>query len=336
MTQKPGIALDAMGGDHAPLEIVRGAILAKEKGLLANRSVILCGDEEKIRAILAKESGNAADFLIHHAPEVIEMHESPVDALRKKRHSSVLGCVEMVAKKQAGALISMGHTGAAVAASTLGLKLLEGIRRPGIAVTFPGEKGPVTVIDVGANIQCKATHLFQYGLMASHYVHDTLGVAEPRVAVLNIGEEDEKGNELVKETHELFRNSDLKFIGNIEGQDIFRGVADIVVCEGFVGNVVLKVSEGLAGFILKAMASEFMSSGIPQAGEVTKKLQKRLDYSEYGGALLLGVDGIVIIGHGRSDAKAVASAIRVASQFIDADVNRHILAGIQKRSANAS
>lgn len=339
------IALDVMGGDHAPLEIVRGALKAVEKGFVAADAVVLCGDETKIREILRAEKTDENRFSIFHAPEVIEMHESPVEALRKKRNASVVGCVGLVSQKKAGAIVSMGHTGAAVAAATLGLKMLEGVRRPGIAVTFPGEKGPVTVIDVGANINCKAIHLFHYGLMASCYAHDTLGIAEPRIGLLSIGEEEGKGTELVRETHELFRNSNLKFLGNVEGQDIFRGTADVVVCEGFVGNVVLKVSEGLADFIFRtlkgALASGASSSGAspsfpPVMQEAIKKFQSKVDYTEYGGAMLLGVDGIMIIGHGRSDARAVASAIRVAAQFIKADVNKHILAGLQKLAPAAN
>lgn len=327
------VALDAMGGDHAPLETVRGALRAVQKGYVASEAVILSGDEAKIQEILRAENAKPGAFPIHHAPELIEMHESPVEALRKKRRASVLGCVELVAGKRAGALVSMGHTGAAVAASTLGLKMLPGVRRPGIAVTLPGEKGPVVVIDVGANIKCKPIHLFHYGLMASYYSHDTLKIQKPMVALLNIGEEDEKGNELVKETHELFRNSNLEFLGNIEGQDIFRGVADVVVCEGFVGNVVLKVSEGLADFIVRTLKREVQASGQSQLPEVLRKFQQRVDYGEYGGALLLGVDGIVVIGHGRSDARAVANAIRLAADFIRTDVNRHIIAELAKGPA---
>lgn len=330
------IALDAMGGDHAPLEVVRGALLAVQKGYIQPSELSLCGDEAKIEKILTDEKADPKTFPLYSAPEVIEMHESPVEGLRKKRRASVIGCVELVSQKKASAVVSMGHTGAAVAAATLGLRLLEGVRRPGIAVTLPGEKGPLVVIDVGANIKCKPLHLYQYGVMATHYAHDTLGIEKPRVALLNIGEEDEKGNELVKETNELFKNSELNFIGNIEGQDLFNGTTDVLVCEGFVGNVVLKVSEGLAGFIIKTVGSAIMSSGLSHAGEVLKKLQTRLDYSEYGGALLLGVDGIVIIGHGRSDAKAVANAIRLASEFIRKDVNRHIIAGLKGKSATES
>lgn len=336
------IALDVMGGDRAPDEILLGAIRAVELGYVETRDVLLIGDES-IVASKVEQWPALREFEVRHYPEVVEMHESPVEALRRKPKASILGCVEQVRTKQASSLVTAGHTGAAVGASTLGLRLLPGIRRAGLAVTYEGSGGPTTLIDVGANLQCRPVHLFQYGLMATHFVRGTLGIQNPRVGILNIGSEDEKGSALLRETKELFRKTDLNFVGNLEGQDLFRGVADVVVSEGFVGNVAVKVSEGLTEFLMgslaKTLSGRTFPEGSPEAAlyrEVMGSIRTyggKIDYSEHGGALLLGVDGIVLIGHGRSEAKAIANALRVAKTFAIAEVNTHIVEGVKHLEA---
>jgi glycerol-3-phosphate acyltransferase PlsX len=328
------VALDAMGGDSAPEEVVAGALLSRSKA--GGPEIILVGDEPRVRDCVARLGGSPDTFGFVHAPEVIGMHESPVEAIRKKRGSSIVGSVKLVRDGQAGAVVSAGHTGAAVAASTLLLKTIPGIKKPGIAVTLPtaGERG-CTVLDVGANIHAKPDHLFQYGLMASQYVRAVLGVQRPSIGLLNIGEEDAKGTDLVKKTHALFSGSDLNFTGNVEGRDIFRGHVDIVVCEGFVGNVVLKAAEGMAeAFVsLLGRASKKHAGDVPGGDKVIRGILGDLDtmmnYSEVGGALLLGVEGVCLIAHGRSDARAIANALRLAGRFIDAGVTRQIADGIR-------
>lgn len=331
------IALDAMGGDLAPTEIVKGAVTAVRLGHVHASDLILVGDAERIGSVLDQAiEGSGFDrsaFSIHHFPEVIEMHEQPVPALRRKKRASITGCVQLVKDGEADAFISAGNTGAVVAASTLHLRLIEGIRRPGIAITLPSRAGGVTVIDVGANIKCTPVHLFQYGLMAHHYVESCRGIERPRIGLLNIGSEDQKGNDVVRKTRDLFAATPLNFVGNVEGQDVFADVCDIVVCEGFVGNVVLKVSEGISEFLVKLVDTEvgqaFAGSDAPSGWQtawrgIQARLMARIDYSEYGGAPLLGIDGTCIIGHGRSDAKAIANALRTTRDFVRHQVNSHI------------
>lgn len=328
------IALDSMGGDHAPREIVLGALRAIEKGWVARNDLLLVGDRDRVAAELKTAGADPAQFHLVHAPEVVEMGDAPMDALKKKRNSSISIATELVRDKRAAAVVSAGHTGAATACAILRLGTLEGIRRPGIAVTFESLKGACVLIDVGANVDCKPVHLFQYGLMGHAYSRDILGVASPQIALLNIGEEEEKGNRLSREAAEMFRESGLPFIGNVEGQDIFRGRADVLVCDGFVGNLVLKTSEGMGEFMMHTFANE-LAAVLPadQVKQLIGRAARHIDYAEHGGALLLGVDGIVIIGHGRSDARAASSMIRVARKFVDADVNRHIVSALAAANA---
>jgi len=260
------------------------------------------------------------------------MKESPVDALRKKRDSSLAWGVQLLKENRVNALISAGNTGAMVAYSTLRLGMLKGIKRPGIAVLFHSLSGACTIIDVGANIHCKPRHLYHYGLMASNYMRHVIGVKNPRVAMINIGEEGEKGTGLIKETRDLLENSSLNFIGNIEGQDLFSGKCDVMVCEGFVGNVILKVSEGLGAYVYNSVLGD-MDKEAEEAEKgvwmkVLKDIYSKMDYTEYGGAPLLGVNGHVTICHGRSDAKAISNAIRMACRSVDNKVNEHITAGL--------
>ena len=327
-----------MGGDDAPTPIIAGAVRAVRNGFIEANDLILVGDEKKVRSILDSLASDL-DFEIAHFPEVIQMDEDPIEAIRRKKISSIRGCVDLVREKKADAVVTAGHTGAAVAGATLRLKMLKGIRRAGLAVTFNGPNGPTTIIDVGANLTCKPINLFQYGLMGNYFAKDTLGIEIPRIALVNIGSEEKKGNRLVKETLDLFRRAGLNFVGNLEGQEIFRGKADIIVCEGFVGNVLLKVSEGLSEYLLKSIIErlEKPTSTDPResidiynkAVSAVIETGSKIDYTEYGGALLLGVEGIVVIGHGRSDDKAIASALKLARRFAMAGVNKHIVAGIE-------
>jgi phosphate acyltransferase len=324
------IALDVMGGDNAPGAILDGALAAcdaaSENPLPPSR-ILLVGDEAVIRPALAER--NAPDeFEILHAPSVIGMDEKPAQALRSKRDASIPVATGAVKKGHAGAIVSMGNTGAMVGSATLGLGTLAGVRRPGIAVTLRLSDTPLTLLDMGANIAPHASDLMQYGVMGATLQRDCMGVESPRVGLLNIGEEKAKGTDLLKEARDLLDSTDLPFVGNVEGGDLFTGGVDVVVTDGFTGNVVLKLLEGFAGFMLGQVMRELAGHGADWAPAALAKLKKNIDYAEYGGALLLGVDGVVIIGHGRSDAMAVANALRVAARALDVGVNQHIVAGL--------
>ena len=328
------IALDVMGGDEAPDATVRGALSAcSPLGTLriAPDRILLVGDQERIEAKLRELGGNPG-FRLMHAAEVVEMGESARQAIRSKPDSSIARCLKVVHDGEAGAVVSMGNTGACVGGATLGLGTLEGVRRPGIVVTFELTGRPLAMLDMGANVAPKPDHLLQYGAMASVYMRDCLGVQRPRVGLLNVGEEKGKGTDLLKEAHDRFEESDLDFVGNVEGSDLFRGVCDIVVTDGFTGNVVLKVLEHFAGFLLGLVMEQLKSHGASDWGErVLSDVHRTIDYSNYGGALLLGVAGVVVIGHGRSDESAVANAIGLACRALDANVNRHIEQGLARR-----
>lgn len=326
-----------MGGDHAPGAILDGAKLLAEAGD-QDTQVILLGPEAQVRAEAKLRGLPPERFPCVDAPDVLTPHDSPVDAMRKKPRNSIAIGIGLVKDKQADAFVSAGSTGGVVAAATVGLRCLEGIRRPGIAVTIQGEGGPFVVIDVGANPQPKPQHLFHYALMGAAYHHDTFGTAKPRVGLMNIGSEEGKGNPLAKEVSQLLKGAPIHFLGNIEGVDVFRGVCDVIVCDGFVGNVLLKASEGCAEYMLRTTA-KFMEEA-KVAPELRKsvlgRIQQRVDYSEYGGALLLGVEGIVTICHGRSDARAIRNAIQFASKAVGADVNQHIVAAVRAAATEPS
>lgn len=332
MDETQRIALDVMGGDDAPACNLDGALAATAAGMAPER-ILLVGDEEVIRAGLEARGGNPG-FAVLPAPDVIGMDEKPGVALRAKPHSSIAVATGAVKGGHAGAHVSMGNTGAVVGAATVGLKTLEGVRRPGIAVTVEMNGRPVTLLDMGANVVPKPEHLLQYGHMGAVLTRDVLKSENSRVGLLNIGEEETKGTDLLREAHALLSQSDLSFIGNIEGSDLFKGVCDVVVTDGFTGNVVLKLMEGFAGFMLKLVLGELQKHGAEWGPEALSNVSKHLDYSEYGGALLLGVNGIVVIGHGRSDARAVANALSLAGRALDADVNGHIVAGLASRAAS--
>ena len=321
------IALDAMGGDHAPTEIVAGALRAVSEGFVTADQIVLVGHEEKIRAELAEQAGG--DIEIVHAPEAIEMDEHPAMALRAKRKSSIVVGSKLVRSNDVGAFVSAGNTGAMVGAGTLVVKTLPGVRRPGIAATFSADGGAVTLIDVGANIHCQPEDLYAYAEMACAYRTGVDGIERPRVGLLSIGEEDAKGGPLVTRTRELLKASSLNFVGNVEGQDVFSGRCDVIVAEGFVGNVVLKVSEGLGQFIASLLEREIRAHADEADAEawsrIGRSLLSRTDYAEYGGAPLLGVNGLFIICHGRSDRRAIANALRVSRQYLEANVNTRIV-----------
>lgn len=318
------IAVDAMGGDHAPREIVKGTVLAAET--FTDTEFLLVGDETTVRNELVQHDGVALpNITVTHAPEVMGMADAPVEAVRGKRKSSVTRSVQLVAKGEAEAIVSAGNTGATVAAATVLLKSLGGIKRSGIAVSLPTHYGTTTLIDVGANIHCRPLHLLQYGVMATVYSRELLGIEHPRVGLLNIGSEGKKGNDLVRETKRLLEeHPQIDFVGNIEGCDIHGGACDVAVCEGFVGNIILKVAEGLSASLLDDVEAVFKKT-FPgrdkESSDVLLQLRHDNDRSEYGGAPLLGVDGICIIGHGSSDARAVFNALRVARGFAGKHVN---------------
>jgi len=308
------LALDAFGGDSAPEVEVEGALEASEE--LDDCQIVLVGQEERLREVAARYGGLPPTVTICHASQAVEMDDSPVEALRRKPDSSIAKAIALLATGEVDAVVSAGNTGAVVALATLRLGLLEGVRRPGIAVTMPTINGSRSlVVDCGANVKCKPQDLLDYGVMASAYCRHVFRVPRPRVGLLNIGEEPVKGNELVKAAHRLFESSHLNYIGYAEGRDIFTGVADVVVCEGFVGNVLLKVSEGMADTIMAVM----------------KEAIRRFDSSEFGGAPLLGVNGTCMICHGSSDGRAVAVALRVAAEAAASRVNDHIVADLRAR-----
>ncbi len=327
------IALDVMGGDNAPDSNLDGALAAVAGGMPAER-VLLVGDEELITAGLEARGGNPG-FAVQHAPEAIGMDEKPAVALRSKPQSSIAVATGAVKQGAAGAHVSIGNTGAVVGASTFGLKTLEGVRRPGIAVTLELTGEPVTILDMGANVVPKPEHLLQYGHMGAILMRDVLGRERCNVGLLNIGEEPSKGTDLLREAHGLLSASDLDFVGNIEGGDIFRHAADVVVTDGFTGNVVLKLLEDYSGFMMQLVLGELQAHGAQWGPEALANVRKKIDYSEYGGALLLGVNGVVVIGHGRSDARAVANALDLARRALDADVNGKIVQGLQAASTSA-
>ncbi|HIF40068.1 MAG TPA: phosphate acyltransferase PlsX [Planctomycetes bacterium] len=328
------IVLDVMGGDHAPDVVLDGVVLVcnPDGELYVDPArLILVGNEELMREGLSKRDCSASVHL-EDAAEVIGMDEKPGVALRAKPGASIpvgIGCVRA---GKAGAFISMGNTGAVVGAATLGLGTLEGIRRPGIAITTHMTGRPVTILDMGANVVPKPAHLLHYALMGSTLASDVDGVKNPRVGLLNIGEEASKGTDLMRAAHELLSNSHLNFVGNVEAGEIFGEDVDVVVTDGFTGNVFLKTLEGLSSFMLTQVTQQLDAHQAGWGAEVLADLRHHVDYSEYGGALLLGVNGVVIIGHGRSDARAVANAIRQAARALDVDVNADIVRALALQS----
>jgi glycerol-3-phosphate acyltransferase PlsX len=327
------IALDAMGGDYAPAVNIEGAVETVNES--EDIDIILVGDETSIGKELEHKRYSRDRIFIRHASQVVGMHESTSPAIRKKRDSSIRKGLELVRDGEADAFVSAGHSGAVMGTALLLLGTAPGIDRPAIAAIMPTLKAPFVIIDAGANLHCKPENLYQFGLMGSTYCRVILGRPEPRVAILSIGEEDSKGNELTKETFKLLKEIDINFIGNIEGKDIFTGNADVIVCDGFTGNIVLKTSEGLADAIIKMLKREIIDISTGRIGYLLMKpalrnFKKKTDYDEYGGAPLLGINGTCIISHGRSTAKAIRNAIKVAADFAQKKVYRTISSDIEK------
>jgi phosphate acyltransferase len=326
------IAVDAMGGDNAPAEIVRGALRAvNEHGL----SVTLVGRREAVESEL-RSAGSAPGgaITVVDAREVIEMNEHPANAVRSKRDSSLVSSCALVAAGSARAVVSAGNSGAMLAAALFTIKRIPGISRPAIGASFPSESGQTFMLDVGANTDCKPEWLAQFAVMGDVYARTMLGIERPRIALLSNGEEAEKGSELVQASHPLIAALPLNFVGNVEGKDVFRGGCDVVVTDGFTGNVVLKVAEGIGDFLFSSIAREARKSiGGKVGGALLKPklrpLRDRVDYRKTGGALLLGVAGEVVIAHGRSDAEATMNAIRVAARAADQGVSTVIASAVR-------
>lgn len=323
-------ALDAMGGDHAPVEIVKGAVEALEC-LPPEDEIILVGPQDVVSAELAKHGGPFPRIHVENASQWVEMDESPVEALRRKPDSTMRRMVQLMTEGKADAVVSAGNTGAMVAAAQMGARPLRGVRRPGISVVVPTIHGPVVVIDVGANIDCKPAQLTTYGVMASVYSQLVLGTKEPRVGLLSIGEEAGKGNSLVRETRDLLMKAPINFCGNAEGRDLFSGKFDVIICDGFVGNVLLKVVEAMAEGVFQMLGQEVAEADptlVAKLKPIIQKIWQRHDYSNYGGAPLLGIDGICIIAHGSSKARAIRNALKAASQFARQGANEAIEAAL--------
>ena len=335
------IAVDAMGGDFAPQAIVEGSLLAVRECPDID-CLYLVGDERAIQAEIARCGGNPGRVEIRHASEVVGMGESPATAVRRKKDSSINRTMDLVKGGEADAAFAAGSTGAAVAAATLKMRTLEGIRRPGIAVAMPTPADkPVVVIDGGATTDCTPEILMQFAIMGSAYSQKVIGQADPKVGLMSVGTEEAKGNALSKETFELLEKAPIRFIGNVEGHDLFEGDVDVVVCDGFTGNVILKTSESVAHAIGKWLKRELTKTPLRLLGSLLlsgglRSLKRKTSQKTYGGAPLLGVNGICIIGHGSSDALAAKNGILQAVQAVEHHVNEAILDGVRKCAAAAA
>jgi glycerol-3-phosphate acyltransferase PlsX len=322
------IAIDAMGGDNAPGDIIAGA-LESIKLLDKDDELILVGPQDVIAQQVPASKSRKGTVSIVDAPDIIGMDEPPVESLRKKPKSSIPVMAKLAKLHQADAVISAGNTGACVAAFQMRMRNLAGVNRPGIAVVFPTFEGPVTICDVGANIACKPINLYQYGVMARMHAKHLHGIENPRVGLMSIGQEDAKGNEIVKKARELMKSdSNINFIGNIEGRDIFTGICDVAICEGFVGNVILKLTEGLVGGLFKAIKHELLGEKLRLAMKfkpVITRIYKKYDYNEYGGAPLLGINGTALICHGSSKSRTIKNAIMASKKFHTEKINDKII-----------
>jgi glycerol-3-phosphate acyltransferase PlsX len=333
------IAIDAMGGDNAPDEIISGALESIEL-LGENDELILVGPAKIIESHLPSLKSREDAISVIDAPEVIDMDEAPIESLRKKRNSSIAIIAKMAKTGQADAVISAGNTGACVVAFQMGVRNLRGVNRPGIAVVFPTFEGPVTICDVGANIACKPINLYQYGVMAKMYSKHVLGIENPRVGLMSIGQEDAKGDEIVKKARELMKSDGgMNFIGNIEGRDIFKGVCDVAVCDGFVGNVILKLTEGVVDGLFKAIKHELGQEKlrlVMKFKPVMKRIYKKYDYNEYGGAPLLGINGTALICHGASKSRTIKNAISTAKEYYAKKINDKIVEYLSSTSVRTA
>jgi phosphate acyltransferase len=327
------IALDAMGGDYAPAVNIDGALDTISD--FPDIHIILVGDESVLQQELKGKRYSSDRITLLHASQIVGMDESPSAAIRKKKDSSIRRGIELVKSGDADAFVSAGHSGVVMGTALLCLGTSDMVDRPAIAAIMPTLKAPFVLIDAGANIHCKPKNLLQFALMGNTYCRVILGRTEPRIALMSTGEEDTKGNELTKETYKLLKEADINFIGNIDGKDIFTGNIDVIVCDGFTGNVILKTSEGLADTLIKMLKREVANLASGRIGYLLikpalKNFKKKTDYDEYGGAPLLGINGTCIISHGRSTAKAIRNAIRVASDFAEKRVCEIISSTIEK------
>ena len=323
------VALDAMGGDYAPQACVAGAVLALSEFPKLEK-LFLVGDNNRIRAELDKHNCHDARIEIVHATQVVEMSETAVEGVRRKKDSSISRAVDLVKHGQADAVVSAGHTGAAVAATTIKLRTLEGVDRPGIAALLPTETNLCVLIDAGANTDARPEHMLQYAIMGAVFSRYVLGYKNPAIGLMSIGGEDVKGSEFTKDIFKLLKASGLNFRGNIEGHDLFQNPVEVVLCDGFTGNVVLKSCEATAEAVFHWLKNELKKTPLRLAGAMLakgafKNIKKRTNYEEYGGSPLLGVDGICIIAHGSSSPKAIKNAIRVAIESIQTRINPHIV-----------
>ncbi|HEX3047180.1 MAG TPA: phosphate acyltransferase PlsX [Bacillota bacterium] len=335
------IAVDAMGGDFAPKEIVKGAIAACQE---IGAEVILVGNEANLKSELAHQPFSEFKLSdlkleIYPATEVIAMDEHPVSAVKRKQDSSLVVANRLVKEGKAAAVISAGNTGAAMSASLLTLGRIERIKRPAIASLMPTRKGLSIILDAGANVDCEPENLLQFALMGSVYAEQLLGMNNPKVGLLSIGEEETKGNKLTIEAHQLLKNSRLNFIGNIEGRDIHSGMCEVIVCDGFTGNTILKLTEGMASFFFNQIREAMNTNSFSRLGgfllkKSLRKMKETLDYTEYGGAPLLGLSGISLISHGSSNSKAIKNAIKAAVKALNQDIIAKIAASVQSPEVN--
>ena len=317
------IAVDSMGSDNSPFSEIEGSVQAAKA---YDVNVILVGKESLLAPLLKEAGGNGLPIEIRNATQVITMDEPPTIALRKKKDSSIRVAADLVRERVASGLVSAGNTGAVMAISKMVFGAVPGVDRPALAAILPTLAGHAVLLDVGANVACKPHHLLQFAVMGHLFSKKIVGVASPRVGLMSVGEEESKGNELTKAVHQALKQLHLNFIGNVEGRDIYNGRADVIVCDGFTGNVALKTSEGLIEAVLKLLKDELSRNLKAKLGALLsqqsfKRLKKRLDYSEYGGAPLLGLRGVSIICHGRSSSNAIKNAIRVAKEFSENQVN---------------
>jgi len=320
------IAVDVMGADRGPSVVIEGALdAAKNKPF----DLILVGDEKIIKKELTERKYNGSNIQIKHASEVIAMHESPSQAIRRKKDSSMIKAVNLVKNKEADAVVSAGNTGAYMAAATIHIRTIEGIERPAIATLMPALSGVSLLLDVGANVDCSPSNLYQFAIMGNEYSKYILKRENPKVGLLNIGEEEYKGNELTKKAYEELKKAPINFVGNIEGRDIFNSKVDVIVCDGFIGNIILKATEGLGENIYLKLRNELKSTALSKIGAALSKgayknFKKSLNYAEYGGAPFLGINGVCIKAHGSSSSLAIKNSIFVAERFVSNHVNEHI------------
>jgi glycerol-3-phosphate acyltransferase PlsX len=326
------IAVDAMGGDNGPAEVVSGAVLFFRecpKSITGNVSIILVGDRDILARLLTKKGGAKLPITIHHASQVITMDDQPAEALKTKPDSSMVVMAGLQKKGIAHAMVSPGNTGAMMAASLFALGRLEGVPRPAIAATFPTQDNPSIILDVGANVGCSSLQLYQFALMGSAYSSGVFGIQNPRISLLNVGSEKSKGPAILQEVYEMLEGSKLNFQGNIEGDGILKGEADVVVCDGFIGNVILKTFESIADLVGGSLYLEMKRHWASRAGYLLmrhsfSKLWARLDSAEYGGAPLLGLNGVSIVAHGSSSSKAIKNAIAASCDFYRSGVRERI------------